>query len=91
MGIGSLLIISPSFAAGSLGDFAESLLDIEKNLDGLINTFCIVVGGALILGSLMLYHRHRQNPIEVTWTRIIVMLVAGLIVIGLAFFPMPFK
>jgi len=74
----------------SLGKIAQNLTVSTKSIAEVIHIICLVTGVALIIGSLMKYKRHRENPVEASLTMVFVMLFAGLALIVLTFIPIRF-
>lgn len=77
--------------AGNIGDVANNLLGIVKNVHTLLHAVLIVSGAALCLGSIIKYQKYRQNPKAVPLSSSITMLVAGIVLIGMTYIPMVLK
>lgn len=84
-----LLAFLPSivFAADvSLGQLSTSLMGPVSVLADLMYKICYVLGAMFLLGSVLQYKNHRDNPSQVPISRPILLLVFGLILIGFPFF-----
>jgi hypothetical protein len=87
----AIILPSLSFAeGGSIGDVAENLVQGELTIRDVIQDICIITGVAFILGSLIQYRKHRQNPSEVTLSTVFVNLIIGILVLLMAFIPIKF-
>ena len=85
----NVLLFAPSGYAQSLGDVATNILGPLTGASHIVKIICVVAGTGLILGSLMRYKAHRENPIEVRLGTPIAMLIAGLALILISLIPMP--
>ena len=72
----------------SIGDVAGSLFEGGVIISKIIHAICITAGIALIFGSLLQYKKHRNNPSEVTFSSVVLTLLAGLALLAVAFIPM---
>ena len=85
--------MTPSLAMASRrkGGFGKIAQNIQQPVTGVIEIvkgICLVVGIGMLVGALIQYKTHRQNPVEVTMGSVITLLLAGLALIGLTFIPM---
>jgi intracellular multiplication protein IcmD len=70
-----------------LGQIARQIAAPVGLATNLVQIICIICGVAMILGSLLKYKAHRQNPIEVPFSTPIMLLLFGLAVLALGIFP----
>jgi hypothetical protein len=87
------MLIPPAIwaeAAGvkNVGSVAENVFDVGLTVQKIIQAVCITAGSALILGSLVVYKKHRKNPIATKLSSSIFMFFVGVCLILLAFIPM---
>lgn len=84
-------IISPAAwgvdSSYSIGSVAGNIFGIGMTISGIIKIICIVTGCGLILGSLVQYKKHRENPVETTWGTVLFTFLAGVAIICLSFIP----
>lgn len=85
---GILLMVFPSnLFAFSLGDIAKQMrFGVDFITEGLLFV-TLVTGSLLVLGSFFKYVKYRKNPIEVKFSSVMVMLVAGLALVLIYFLP----
>jgi len=81
------LFLSIPAVAQSIGDVAGALFGGGMEITSIIRTICIIAGVALIFASLLQYKKHRNNPIEVPISTVLLSLIAGLALLALAFVP----
>lgn len=81
---GVLLCIAPSAFAG----LTSNLIGFTWFIHIFLKKLCILTGGALLVGSLMQYHNHRMNPMNVRFSQVMTMFILGLSLIGLGYLPM---
>ena len=75
----------------TFGQIANTLFGSEVMIRGIIRAVCIIAGCALVLGSVLQYKKHRQNPLEVRLGSVFVSLFTGLALIALSFIPFQFQ
>ncbi len=85
----TLCIASPG--AHSLGEIAGGISDPILGIIKLVHAICLIAGVGLVVGSVIRYKQHRQNPVEVPMSSCIMLLIAGLALIALTFIPLGFK
>jgi len=84
-----LWVFLPSVAFAddvSLGQLSTNLMGPVSVLAELLYKICYVLGAMFILGSVLQYKNHRDNPSQIPISRPILLLVFGLIFIGFPFF-----
>ncbi len=84
LAIAYFLVFLPVVAlakTGSLGDSADSLLNMTAMVTKLMHIACYIIGVALILGSVAQYKNHRQNPKLVPLGTPITLLILGVIAV----------
>lgn len=74
--------------AHSMGDAAHNLLGPIGAIISMVRAICIITGLGLVLGSMVKYSDHRNNRQQTTLTTVLVMIVAGALLITLAFIPL---
>lgn len=80
MGIG--FVLSSTLAwGGSLGDVADNLYEPVAVVNMMIEWACYVVGIALMIGSILQYRIHRQNPKLTPLFTPILMLLIGIVIV----------
>lgn len=82
-----LMSVCLSAQANSLSDVANNLFGTVLNIREIIRVICMITGGAMVLSSFFRYRIHRRNPIEAPISSVILLLVAGVCVFGLAYIP----
>lgn len=82
-----LLIPALSFASETLGTLANTLSDPVDLFTGIIYKICYVIGFVLIIGSVLQYKRHRDNPSEVRLSQPVLLLLLGIIIVVLPLIP----
>jgi len=78
------LIQTPAFAQ-TLGDVSENVLIPLSHFRRAFVTIAVLVGVFFIFSAFMRYLRYRENQQEVPISTVIVYLLVGLVMIGLAF------
>lgn len=79
-----LVIFSVSYAysdALSLGDMANWMMGPVNGLGKVFGYICLIGGIGMILGALLQYKAHRENPSQVRLTTPVFLLVVGVILI----------
>jgi intracellular multiplication protein IcmD len=71
--------------AMSVGDAASSLMGPMGLLKKIMNDICLIAGVAFLLGALLQYRAHRENPSQVRLSTPFFMLI-----LSLAFFGLPY-
>ena len=69
----------------SLGGLSENATGPIAVVGSIAESACFVAGGAFILGTLVRYKEHRDNPTQVTWGQIITLFLLGVFFILLPF------
>lgn len=69
--------------ADSIGDLADNLMGPVAGLGKILNAICFIAGTGFILGALLQYKYHRENPQQVRISTPIVLLCLGLIIIAI--------
>jgi hypothetical protein len=80
-----------AFANESIGDVASNIVSGEINIRTILQDICIITGVSFILGSIVQYRKHRQNPSEVTLSTVIVTFIIGVLVLLMALIPIQFS
>ncbi len=73
---------------GGLGQSYNAFLYL---VHGIVAKVCVVAGAVLLMGGIVQYKAHRDNPSAVKVTVPISMIVVGLLLIGLAHLPSPIR
>jgi Ca2+/H+ antiporter len=73
----------------SLGGAIGNVLQPLGMLGQLIKVVCIIAGVGMLVGSLVRYKRHRQNPVEAPLSSCIMLFLTGLALLALALIPVP--
>ena len=73
-------VYSPLSIAANIGVVAEEALEPVGFLSSFVSKMCYVIGTILIVGSLMQYKRHRDNPTEVRISKPLMLLLLGLVI-----------
>lgn len=83
------LLLTPalSFASETLGSLANTLSAPVDLFTGIIYKICYVIGFVLIIGSILQYKRHRDNPNEVRLSQPVMLLLLGIIIAILPLIP----
>lgn len=74
-----------AFATASLGEVAENILGPTAYLTQFIVFGCYILGVGLILGSVVQYRNHRQNPKLVPLTTPVLLLLLGIVLLVLPY------
>ena len=82
-----ICMISVDAYADSLGDISHHLFSAVEGIRDIIGLICIITGAAMIVGSFFRYLTHRRNPIEAPISSVIILFIAGVCVVVLAFIP----
>lgn len=82
---GFLLFTPPLFADPSLGEVSQGLMEPVELVTDLALFACYIVGIALMIGGIMQYRMHRQNPKQVPLTTPIFFEIIGLFLILLPY------
>ncbi|TAK77067.1 MAG: hypothetical protein EPO11_03195 [Gammaproteobacteria bacterium] len=85
-----LLFLWPLFvwADGGVGQVAQNAIEPVSVFASFIQTACIIVGASFLFTCLIKYIEHRRSPLMVPLSRVIFLLVAGVILILLPFISM---
>jgi len=83
----ALAIYLPPKPPTGLGEVAGNIFGIEMHVHDLLHIVCITAGAGMLMGALIKYNKHRQNPLEVTIGSIITNIIIGIALIVLAFVP----
>lgn len=89
-----LIVIASCFAltalggAASLGGVAQNVMGPVSGLSKIVNAICYVAGTGFLLGGVLQYRYHRENPQQVRISTPIVLVILGLIIIGIPFISM---
>lgn len=65
----------------TIGEVARNILEPTSFLTKAIYAMCYVIGSSLILGSLMMYKMHRDNPIQTPMSRVIFLFLFGVVIV----------
>ncbi|MBN2689548.1 MAG: hypothetical protein JXR42_02950 [Gammaproteobacteria bacterium] len=76
--------------AQTFGNIASNLFGEELAIHGIIQVVCVITGCALILSALMLYRKHRKNPMHIHLSQVFMTLLIGIAMLALYFIPLPF-
>jgi RsiW-degrading membrane proteinase PrsW (M82 family) len=71
--------------SASLGTVASHLTDATDVFTGVFSAMFYVIGIAMVAASVMRYRDYRQNPLQTPISRVVFLLLAGLII---GFFPL---
>lgn len=71
----------------SLGQIAQQIAAPVQQATYLLQTICLICGIALIMGALLKYKAHRNNPQEVPFSTPLMLLLFGLALVALAVVP----
>lgn len=71
--------------AASLGELSNNLMSPVSGLAKIIHTISYITGGAFIVGSVMQYKQHRENPQQVRLSKPLSWLFLGIILISIPF------
>ena len=66
--------------ATNIGVAAENLVGPLDAFSGLVYKICYVVGVVLVVGGLVQFKKHRDNPSEVPLSRAVILLILGVVV-----------
>lgn len=77
-----------AFAVDSLGEFADSLLNPVSGMANVIKFICVVVGGGMVMASLVKLKEYIQQTTDTGLLSIITLFIIGLAMIALIFLPM---
>lgn len=80
--------LMPCFAGSSLGDVADNLMYPVTGLGRVINAICYVAGVGFLLGGILQYKYHRENPQQVKISTPIFLAAIGISLIALPFIAM---
>lgn len=64
-----------------LGSAARNIIEPTSFLTKTIYAMCYVIGSALLIGSLVMYRMHRDNPLQTRLSQVIFLFVFGLAVV----------
>ena len=68
--------------AGGVGDWASFMLGPTKTIGKLVHILCFITGAGFIVGSLIQYKYHRENPQQVRISTPIFMLILGVAIVA---------
>jgi hypothetical protein len=68
-----------------IGGMANSMMEPVGFMSDFIYTGCFVIGGSFLFASLIKYIEHRRNPLAVTISTVVFLLIAGIFLIALPF------
>ena len=68
-----------------IGGLANSMLEPVGFMSDFIYTACFLIGGSFVFASIIKYIDHRRNPLAVTISTVVFLLIAGLFLIALPF------
>ena len=70
--------------ATHIGIIANNLTGLVGGASKITHFILLVAGSGLIIGALIKFHEHRQNPEEISLSKPITLLLFGVALIGLA-------
>lgn len=85
LSIGSHAFCAPS-GTGSIGNVALNVLEPTSLIAKLFYIMCYIIGSGLVLGAILQYRIHRQNPVQVTLMQVLLLLLFGLGLIAVPIF-----
>ncbi len=77
-----------AFATPSLGQAANNLLGPTVGLGKILNAICMVSGIGFLLGAIVQYKYHRENPQQVRLSTPITFLILGFALMSIPFVSM---
>jgi hypothetical protein len=78
-------VASPAAKSGTnLGTVADNLSQTSDLFKAVLDAVFYVIGFVFVFGSLIRYHEHRKNPSQTPISRVVFLLIAGLVI---GFFP----
>lgn len=72
----------------SIGDWADAMMGPVSGLGHIMNAICFVSGVGFLLGGLLQFKYHRENPQQVRISTPIILFALGLVVIAFPIFAM---
>ncbi len=87
-GVLGLFFASSAFAdGGSLGDIASSAMGPVSGINKLVRVISVLCGFGLTFSGIVKFSDWRRNPVETSLGLVIVLIIAGLSLIGLGMLP----
>lgn len=83
--LGIIAFAQKVYADVSLGEASENIIGVLSSFQELAFKACYILGSALLLGALIQYRQHRNNPTEVRLSQPVFLLILGLVVILIPF------
>lgn len=80
-------IFAANANADTIGDIAKGLGHGVDFISEGLHFIVLVTGSLMVLGSFFKYMKYRKNPVEVKFSSVFVMFVAGLALVLLYFLP----
>ena len=77
-----LCLISTQIAADSLGQVANNLMGPIQGLGRIVNAICFIAGVGFLLGGIVQYRYHRENPQQVRLSTPLVLLFLGICLVA---------
>lgn len=79
----ALCLISTQAGADSLGQVADNLMGPLAGLGRIVNAICFIAGVGFLLGGIVQYRYHRENPQQVRLGTPLVLLFLGICLIAI--------
>lgn len=76
-------VFSTQLYADSIGDWASALMGPMSGLGHIVNAICFVAGIGFMLGGLLQYKYHRENPQQVRISTPLMLLGLGITIIAI--------
>ncbi|MFN3233948.1 MAG: hypothetical protein ACE365_00855 [Gammaproteobacteria bacterium] len=73
------VVIATNAFAQQYGTVTGNVLNMAKTLSGFINTVFFILGAGFLMMAFVQYNQHRKNPIQVPISRVIVLVLLGLV------------